>query len=278
MKVLKNIILLLFLCIFCGGGRLEAQDKFFLRDTTIEVSGLKIKFERGYGRGDIAKIKMVITNFSENYVIINPSDITIGSVKGSEKMTHYKKNIVVGPKDFTKVTVGFKELTGMGKSQTFVSVKKIGFSDALLNSFSSLSIPAELGTRLEKTNLSLDVIEVNPRAKDYAVKVDIKYTGQNFLSINYTKATFVSESGDFTNTRKSKTFYNSTLPSQKMLMIFPVTKGRDIKISGNVKLGEVFKEYSVKTLDGFKLLLNPMSEAEFRKKKEEKEEVIEEID
>lgn len=278
MKILKKNILRLFLFLFYTASLLNAQEKFFLRDTVIESSGLKIKFEYGYGKGDVAKLKMLITNFTEDYVIINPTDIIIGAIRGPETSTHYKKIIVVAPKEFIKVTIGFRGVAGMDASQVAVGIKKIGFSDSLLTTFEPLNVVAELGTRVEKKTLNLEVIEVTPRTKDYAVKLDIKYTGSNFLSINYTKATFVTESGDFTNNRKSKNYYNNLSPSQKMLMIFPCTKGRDIKISGGVKLNEVFKEYSIKSMNGFKVRLGNMSEEEFKKKKQEKEEVIEEID
>lgn len=276
MKVLKKYILTLFL--IYQAEKLNAQDKIFFSDTIIEVAELKIKFENGYSRDEIAKVKVVVSNLSDKYIIIKPADIFMTTLNGEEVTTSYKKNIVIPPKDLLKVTLLFKGINGVKKSSVSIGFKNIGFSDALINSFEALNVIADLGLRVEKDNLNIEVIEVNPRAKDYAVKLDIKYSGVNLLTINYTKALFSTEYGDFTNNRKSKTSYNTASPSQRMLMIFPYTRGRDIKIQGNVKLGEVFKEYSVKNMHGIKIKLRQMSKVELQNKKEEKEEVIEEID
>jgi len=278
MKILKKKILIAMLFCFSSSGILIAQDKVFFSDTIFEFSGLKIRFEHGYGRGDVVKIKMVITNLTDRYAIINPNDIVVTLINGTEKRTWYEKQIVASPKDLVKVTLQFRDLIWIRKTPLNIRVKNIKFAETLLSTYSPLVLEASFGLRYESKALALEIIEVTPRSYDYAVKVKINYSGPNFLSINYNKALFVTAKGDFHNTRKSKNSYDNNLPAQNMLMIFPCSDGKGIKIPATINLNDVFKEYSLSTVAGFHLQLGFITEREFRNNKRFEEETIEEIE
>lgn len=263
---------------------IQAQEKAFLRDTVMECGKLKVRFEGGMWYKDIAKFKVIINNPTDGYALINPEDIFAQTAK-DEQSAKSRRLIVVPPKDMVKFNLAFKSLRGKpSEGPLRIKIKQVNFTGQLLHAYKPLKMNVSLNGHLEFDSLSMEITEVKARGKDYVVKLLLKYKGHNFMSIASKKASIHVAAGDFTNIKKSTLFSPSNdfyIPGrneQTLLMFFPFPNKKDELVPAELDLGEVFEVYSMRSEPGNITTLSPMTEEEHLKKKERKEEVIEEIE
>src|ERR1700744_4844134 len=111
MKTKKTIVLAIavLVCSFSLKAQekaAESEKKFYYRDTTFEFNGNRYEVSRIVSTEEYFKCAVSITNISDNFIVINPSDI-FGNASGSDARTTstVKRVAVIAPKFSRKFTI-----------------------------------------------------------------------------------------------------------------------------------------------------------------------------
>jgi hypothetical protein len=279
MKLPKNY---LFVFLFFLSNLLYSQkvDKnFYFKDTIFEFSGLKVEVKKSIADNKMFKGAMIITNNTDQFVIINPGSI-IGSELNSQVKTiaTISKKIVIPPKYTKGFTFKFLNID-FRKAELEINVETIQFTDKVefvydISDFDFYSQITKSVGPLKWTTLKIYQDEND--TKDY-FKIDgsIEYSGSNFLAIYYNNAFIKTKDGQtFINAgpsksvlqpNKNKFYFDNSKEAQKLILIFPVESRKITReIEPKLNFIEVFKEYSLKTIPGFKIKLKQGSFDDYR--------------
>lgn len=263
MKIQKKFILVLLSLTSLNTIAQEEDDKrMFYKDTLFEFNGSKIEITKTLATEKYFKSVVSISNQTDQFMIINPWEI-FGKVKGSDEKfsASSKKTIVVPPKYIKKFTVKFE-----GKDFR---------APALQYDFSKMQITEKIESVYELEDI--DINKENYRAlgpikwrmvkkmepdhgkDDFQIMAEIEYTGDKFLGIFYNNIVLTTkDGGKYINVgKKTGNFhYDKTKPFVKQSYLFPV-EPKNAKKSNEPKLTfrDVFKEYSLTTIVGFKVHL-----------------------
>ena len=261
MKIQKIIILLLsgLLNLTCAA---QDRERMFYKDTLFEFNGSKIEITKSLSTEKYFKSIVTISNQTDQFMIINPWEV-FGKVSGSDEKYNAssKKAIVVPPKYIKKFTVKFEGRDfreerlqyDFGKIEVTEKIESVyELEDVDINKENYRAIGPIRWSMVKK-------MEPDHGKDDFQIIAEIEYTGDKFLGIFYNNIILTTkDGGKYINVgKKTGNFhYDKTKPFVKQTYLFPVEPAK-AKKSNEPKLTfrDVFKEYSMATIVGFKVHL-----------------------
>lgn len=263
----------------------EKEEKFFYKDTIFEFNGSKVEITKSLATKMYFKSVVSITNQSDNFILINPWEI-FGYVSGSGNKYNAvsKRAIVIAPKYTKKFTVKFEGKDFREPHLSF-DVTKLQVTEKVESVYEFVDIDLSKENYRVVGPIKWTMLEKKADKKDalFRVETQLEYTGTKFLGIFYNNITLKTKDGSsFINSgKKAGDFhYDKEKPFKRIVLIFPVDadkveKGNEPKLN----FTDVFKEYSLATIVGFKVNLRMGTLEDYnRKKTGDKEKDIEEME
>jgi len=289
MKIQKKLILLLFCLTFLSNNAQEDDDgkRVFFKDTLFEFNGSKIEITKSLATEKYFKSIVTISNQTDQFMIINPWEV-FGKVSGSDEKysASSKKTIVVPPKYIKKFTVKFEgrdfrapslqyDFSKIQVTEKIESVYELEDIDINKENYRALG---PIKWRMVKK------MEPDHGKDDFQIMAEIEYTGDKFLGIFYNNIILTTkDGGKYINVgKKTGNFhYDKTKPFVKQTYLFPVEPEKAKKKNEpKLTFRDVFKEYSLATIVGFKVHLRTGTIEDYKGKagKPDNEKDIEEME
>lgn len=261
----------------------EKEEKFFYKDTMFDFNGSKVEITKSLATKSYFKSVVCITNQSDNFLLINPWDV-FGFVSGSSERYNAtsKRVIVIAPKYTKKFVVKF-EGSDFREPHLSFDVAKLQITEEVTNimEFSDIDLNKENFRAVGPVKLTIQDKRIDKDRALYRMETEISYSGDKFLGIFYNNIRLKTKDGSvFINSSKKRDdfHYDVNKPFKRIVLIFPV-EAEKIKKESEPKLNfsDVFKEYSLSTIVGFKVNLRSGTLEDYKGKKTEDKD-IEEIE
>jgi hypothetical protein len=259
MKTSKIIKLLS--CILLASLSLQAQEKaaekekkFYYKDTLFEFNGNKYEISRIVSAETYFKCAVTVTNISDNFIVINPADIS-GYITGnsSKKTASGKRLAVIAPKYSKKFTI---KLEGQDYRVNEINVE---ISKMQLTGKMSAEYPlSDINIFKENARESGPVKWIMKEKKEdktgYRIIAEVEYKGDKFLALFYNNIVLKTADGSkYLNAGKKNEdfYYEPGKPSEKNILYFPIDpKQMNKKNEPTLSFPNVFKEYGLTPSSG----------------------------
>jgi hypothetical protein len=291
---LASILTLFFYCHSAFGQ--NTDEKFFYRDTLFEFNGWKIEVTKSVAYRDVFKSVITVNNTSDQFLILDPTTILFDLPARSEKVqASGLRLVVIPPKYSKKFSLKF---TGRDFRAPVISyeVAKMQITEQIESVYDLADINLNNESYKEVGGIQFQVVEKNykqsemritpfglavdkDKSQDYKIMANVVYNGNKFLGIYFNNIVLKTKDGNsYINVgKRSGTFhYDKSKPTNKVVLVFPI-EARNAGPANEPKLvlKEVFKEYSLATIVGFKVILSRGTEGDFNKKIEKGEDIEE---
>ncbi len=289
MKLIK-ILLPVLIISFYSQSTVQSQvlpKTCYYKDTLFEFVGFKIEIQKSSSNEKSFKSVIVITNTSDKFMIIDPREIS-GYISGDTDIhqAYNKKRVVITPHNSKAFTVKFVG-KDFRRNVLSIDVSKIQLTDKVVSIIEVPEIDVskenfrEVGPlRWTVNKLNLGVSDGKPekshggvpgkhdKKKDnFRIDATLEYSGNKFLGIFYNNIVLTTkDGGKFINVSKNSSSFSNNINKvnmdnaegkEKQVLVFPIESEKiyfanEPKISFN----GVFKEYSLETIEGFKVYLH----------------------
>lgn len=265
--------------------RCQSKDeKFFYKDTMFDFHGIKIELSKSLSTKESFKSTVTINNPTDQFVLVNPSEVFgFGATSKNKHVALSKRVIAVAPKYSRKFTIRF-EGEDFRESVLWMDFTKLQITDKVeaVYELQGMSVFKENNKQTGPVKWTiLDIDESTHGKIEYRINCNVEYRGNKFLGIFYNNIILSNNAGEtFVNVgkRNGKFSYETGKPHERVNLIFTADAEKLGKKSEPVlKFNEVFKEYSLSTIEGFKINLRQGTLEDYNRQKPNDKE-IEEID
>lgn len=266
-----------------------SQDKpkyltnFFFGDTIVEVGHIKIEYKFPMAYGDRFKVQAYMTNLTDSFKIIEPSDFKFTS-EGTAYGVNRNNPLVIPPKTTRRFRLVAKGTT-FKHNQIKTSITNIQTSGKIKNIYAPKELMLKRGSQtsvIEPLKLRLEQYEY--KSKDILiVHVGVSYSGSEFLGIHVKKIKVISSDGKaFVNKKQTRNslYYNKDKKEVMLLLEFENPRGTSKKTGDDrVIFDDVFVEYNLdKNPENHEFIFIKNGEGLGNPPKEDKEKDIEVIE
>lgn len=302
---LHKFIITSYLFLYCLIGVSQGTDeKYYFKDTVFNFFGIKIQVQKSVATIQSFKSSIIITNTTENFLIVNPEDVFIcESLSGAQSMQVSKKQVVIPPKYSKGFTIKFIN-SDFRKSSLFIDFKKLQLTGKAESVYeiSNFNIFNDVEMSVGPVTWTLTKVVQDEKKKMENLRVDgtIKYNGNKFLGIFHNNISLTTNDGkSYFNEGKSKStfpfvankyysgtskpleklYYDKSKPLEKHILIFPVESGKiNSKLQPTIYFNQVFVEYPLENIEGFKIQLIQGTLEDFKGGSDKNDKDIEEVD
>ncbi len=232
----------------------EIEKKFYYRDTTFEYNGNKYDISRIVSADNYFKCAVTVTNISDNFIVINPTDI-VGNITGSNDKTisSVKKTAVIAPKYSKKFTVKL-EGKDFRVNEINIDITNMQLTGKMLAEYQLTDLDITKENMRQAGPVKWIMKEKKEDKAGYRIVAEIEYTGDKFLGLFYNNITLkTNDGGKYLNTGKKNEdfYYELGKPFEKNILYFPIdaSKVKD-KYQPTLSFPKVFKEYSLSPTKG----------------------------
>lgn len=298
MKIPKLFVLSLLIFTYFSSYGQKDDEKFYYKDTTFEFVGFKVTVCRAVATVKSFRASVMVSNTSDQFLIFNPEEIFAAKAGTNQiRSMDGNKEMVIAPKYNGRITVKFAA-DDYRHSAIEINIKSIKMTDKVeaIYELGTLDVFKEdarqTGPVKWKTTKRLIDDDKDKQSKPFQMDGTLEYTGDKFLGIFYNNIiltasdgkTYVN-SGKTTNifySQAAKFYYDRSKPFEKMKFSFeaPISVVNP-KTTNTISFSNVFKEYSLVKIEGFKVTLQQGTLADYKGTQElnsKGEKDIEEID
>ena len=278
MKTTKTIILavLAFICSFSLQAQQktteqktpEIDKKFFYRDTLLEYNGNKYEISRIISTETYFKCRVSVTNISDNFIVINPTDI-FGTIGGNAtKITSsVKKVAVIAPKFSKNFTIKL-EGKDFRVNEINIDISKMQLTGKMLTEYKLADVIITKENAREAGPVKWIMKDKKDDKTGYRIVAEVEYKGDKFLALFYNNITLkTADGGKYLNVgKKNEDFYYETgKASEKNILYFPIEpkKIKDKNVP-TLSFPNVFKEYDLTPTKGPKFKLTKGTLEDFK--------------
>ena len=291
---LHKFIFTSYLFLFCLIGFAQgADEKYYFKDTIFDFYGLKIEVKKSIATMDFLKSVIIITNTTDNFIIVNPEEVFISeSLSGFKTGQVSKKQVVVPPRYSKSINVKFIN-QDFRKSSPLIDFRKLQLTGKVesIYEITNFDIFNDVVKSVGPVTWTLKKVVQNEKKKMENLRIDgtIEYTGTKFLGISHTNISLNTNDGKSyfnggksagtMSAAKNKLYYDNSKPLEKQILIFPVESGKiNTGLQPKIYFSEVFKEYSLENIEGFKIQLSPGTLEDFKGGNDKPNKDIEEVE
>ncbi|HEX8516906.1 MAG TPA: hypothetical protein VF868_11950 [Bacteroidia bacterium] len=270
MNLLKILVLQ---CIFCTSLFAQIKDeKYYYRDTVFEFAQCKIDIRKCVADDQSFKCGVVITNLTDQFIIIDPVQV-IWSLAGSATVSHMalKRKVVIAPRYNKSFTAKFVGADFQQESQT-INFTRIEMTDKVeaVYEIPELDVTKDLSRKVGPVTWTVKkvffAVDKDEKKKNFRIDGIIEYTGGKFLGIFHNNIALKTSDGNTyineSKTRgyfafvKNKYHYDNSKKFEKQTLVFPVESEKiTAELKPTLSFTNVFKEYSLVTIEGFTIKL-----------------------
>lgn len=290
--------LIITLCILIYNSLSFAQEKtkyltnFYFADTIVEVNQMKVEYKLPMAYGDKFKVQTYITNLTDSFKIIEPSEIQFSADGKPISMTGVRL-LVIPPKCTRKFRI-LAEGSNFKNNQVKTSINSVQTTSKIETVYS----PKEI--ILDKEALKFIDRDVFPTSTVGALQIKLKkfvykpngvlivklavtYSGSSFLGMHVKKIKLISSTGKTyvnQNQTTGSLYYRKEKKEMGLTLEFenPYGTSKDFK-ADKLNFEDVFVEYALdKNSDKKEFIFTKKGEGLGNAPKDEKEKDIEVIE
>jgi|GEM_PF-3953960 len=232
----------------------EPDKKFYYRDTTFEFNGNRYEVSRIVSTEEYFKCAVSITNISDNFIVINPSDI-FGNASGSDARTTstVKRVAVIAPKFSRKFTIKL-EGKDFRVNAVDIDITKLQLTGKMLAEYQLPDIDITKENMRQTGQVKWIMKDKKEDKAGYRIVAEVEYKGDKFLGLFYNNIVLKTNDGSkYLNTGKKNEdfYYEMGKPFEKNILFFPIDpKKVNDKNAPTLSFPGVFKEYSLSPVKG----------------------------
>lgn len=272
------MLCIFLLCNFFGNGQ-KNENLSYYNDTTFELNGYTVSLKNTYTRKKMfLKTTVSINNSTDKFILIDPRKVFYNSQSINNRASSYKRTIVIPPGYSKKFQLRFGEIEQGSPSVSF-DFSEIKMSKSPIMSINDGTVAVINDRRYKGSNIIAEVIDVKPHEEGSLVKVKFEYKGENFMAVNYNNIAIKNKKGDVCYNLKKPVGKFHIDPYRKEEVVSLLFSKTCSKHDGSKKImlfDNVFTEYSLEEVKGFKVNLHFLSEKELMDEVQEND--IETID
>jgi hypothetical protein len=254
MKLSKITRVFTFFLFWISINSFAGEGVIFYKDTAIEFNGLTIRLIKTFAKERYLKTTISVYNTTNNFAIFNPAHIILILSDGQRIENGSDKEAVIPPRSVNKFGLKY-DGNYMGYPTVSFDFSKLQLTEKILSVYDVQMLPLKIDGEWGSKSLKLKITAIDPTGV-YLVKMNVKYTGDNFLGIITDSVILKTNDGrQYANTKKLKRkHFDKKKPSENFSFMFNNTKPivRN-KHEPYLTLIDVFKEYSVVTIVGPKI-------------------------
>lgn len=251
----------------------EKDPKFFFRDTMAEVNGITYEFTKIAATGNHLRANVIITNKTTSFLVLEPKDLFCRTSDSSGKFWMLSKDMmVVAPNHAEKFTIRYTgDLRSPSVEMDFMKLKMTGEAETI---FTLAPLDVSKESFRQTGPVKFTIKDKDPQKWDkveYRIVGRLEYFGGKFLGILPPNVHLkTNDGGDFANigAKKQLFYYNNRETWQPMSLTFPLESERAGSSNAPTLYFEnVFGEYSLKYVEGFKVKLTRGTLADYKNRR-----------
>ncbi len=255
-KVLSLVLFLAFNMAFS-----QKDLHFFYSDTIMEIDHMRCELKVGMAYGeDLFKAHLLLTNFTDSFKVINPSNIQLKISNGKTYALTNKGLFVIPPKGTEKFRIRFQganfkeaklelliaDIQTSGSPINFYNFGAFKLNEEFIRSQKEKNVPHKVMGPLDVYIKSFGYRASNG---ELTARIGVHYNGSNFLGffLNNIKAKD-AKGVVYINKRMNAHYYKAEKKEVNIPVLFDVKNPEgDKQLSDEISIDNVFAEYYLTT-------------------------------